>query len=361
MRRASQTTYALLAYLVLIPPADATTLTIVSWGGAYEASQNEAYFKPFTSKTGTSIKTLTYNGGIDQLRKQVESNNVEWDLIDLVVADNIEACESGLLQAIDHTLLPPSPDGIPASEDFLPDTLTPCGVGQVVSATVLAFNDAAFPGTKPSSIRDLFNTQQFPGKRGLQKKPIAVLEWALLSYGVPIKDIYALLSTERGLRLAFAKLDQIKPHIIWWENGDEPAQLLADKKVVMSSGYNGRFFSTAINQQLPIEIIWQGQLLNYSTWGIPVGAPNPLKAKEFIHFATDTQRLADQASHIAYGPVRRSSARQVRKHLASGTDIRPHLPTYEPHLKYAIKKDHQWYARTQSRINNRFTQWLAEP
>jgi len=351
----------LLIVPVMSAMAQAESLTIVSWGGAYEASQTEAYFKPFTTETGTAITTLAYSGGIQQLREQVESKNVEWDLVDLVIADNIEACDSGLLEKINHSLLPPSPSGVPAEDDFLPGALTPCGVGQIVSATVLAFNDAAFPGPKPASIRDLFDIQKFPGKRGLQKKPIAIMEWALLSYGIPVKDIYALLSTTRGLRLAFAKLDLIKQDIVWWEKGEEPAQLLADGTVVMSSGYNGRFFNAAINQNLPIEIIWEGQLINYSTWGIPKGAPNANKAQEFIRFATDTKRLADQAAYIAYGPVRLSSAKLVRKHLASGTDIRPHLPTYTPHKELGIKKDHQWYARTQSHLNNLFFEWLAEP
>lgn len=341
--------------------AYADSLTIVSWGGAYEASQTEAYFKPFTQNTGTSIATQTYSGGIEQLRKQVESGNSKWDLVDLVIADNIEACEEGLLEKIDHALLPPSPSGVAAHDDFMPGVLTPCGVGQIVSATVLAFNDAAFQGSKPTSIRDLFDIQKFPGKRGLEKKPIAIMEWAMLSYGIPVKDIYALLSTARGLRLAFAKLDLIKQDIVWWEEGDEPARLLAAGEVVMSSGYNGRFFDAAVNQNLPIEIIWDGQLLHFSTWGIPTGAPNADKAQEFIRFATDTQRLADQAAYIAYGPVRYSSSTLVRKHLASGTDIRPHLPTYPPHRRLGIQKDHRWYARTQRHMNKLFFEWVAKP
>lgn len=360
MRLSKHVASALLVISVFSGVAQSDSLTIVSWGGAYEASQTEAYFKPFTTKTGTPIDTVAYSGGIQQLREQVESKNVEWDLIDLVIADNIEACESGLLEKIDHSKLPPSPSGVPAKEDFLQGVLTPCGVGQIVSATVLAFNDSAFLGPKPSSIRDLFDIQTFPGKRGLQKKPIAIMEWALLSYGIPVKDIYALLSTTRGLRLAFAKLDLIKEHIVWWEKGEEPTQLLASGEVVMSSGYNGRFFDATINQKLPIEIIWEGQLLNYSTWGIPAGAPNADKAQEFIRFATDTQRLADQAAYIAYGPVRHSSAKLVRKHLASGTDIRPHLPTYAPHQQLGIKKDHEWYAKTQRYLNKLFFEWLGE-
>lgn len=336
----------------------AEKLTIVTWGGAYAASQQEAYFKPFTDATGTEIEVLSYNGGIDTLIAEVESGSGQWDLIDLVIADNIEACDAGLLQAIDATKLPNAPDGTPAEQDFHRGSLIPCGVSQIVSATVIAYNDATFNATKPSEIADLFNLEKFPGKRGLQKKPIAILEWALLSYGVPIQDIYSLLSTERGIKLAFARLDKIREHIIWWENGSDPARLLATGEVIMTSGYNGRFFAAAVENDLPIEIIWQGQLLNYSTWGIPKTSSSPEIAQQFVRFATDTQRLADQAAYIAYGPARHSSARLVRKHLASGIDIRPHLPTYSLNQQQAIIKDHDWYARTQYRINVLFEDWL---
>lgn len=76
MRQPNLVVCAMLTLLVAADRVRADPLTIVSWGGAYEASQTEAYFKPFTAKTGTSITTLSYNGGIHQLRQQVESSNV---------------------------------------------------------------------------------------------------------------------------------------------------------------------------------------------------------------------------------------------------------------------------------------------
>ena len=49
------------------------SLTIVSWGGAYTASQVEAYHKPYAKKTGVKIKSEDYNGGIAQIKAQVKS------------------------------------------------------------------------------------------------------------------------------------------------------------------------------------------------------------------------------------------------------------------------------------------------
>lgn len=333
-------------------------LTIVSWGGAYERSQTKAYFEPFTEQTGIEIEVVQYNGGIKQLREQVESGDVSWDVIDLIKSDSIQACEQGLLETIDNDKLPPAPDGTPAREDFYEGALSRCSVAEVIYATVLAFDVRAFPGRKPQTVSALFDLERFPGKRSLQRQPTAVLEWALRSYGVPRQEIYDLLSTERGLDLAFERLDSIKDEIVWWEDGATPARLLADGEVVMASGYNGRFFDAAINEHQPIQTLWDSQLYDYSVLAIPRGTPNEDTARRFVRFATRTEQLAEQAKYISYGPARRSSMDRVWKHAGTGMDMRPHLPTYPPNFERAIRKDHEWYARTQERLEERFTDWL---
>lgn len=350
-----------IALLGLLPglAAGAGPLTIVSWGGAYEHSQRKAYFEPFTEQTGIPIEVVQYNGGIDDLRDQVESGRVRWDVVDLVKSDAIQACDAGLLERIDPDMLPPAPDGTPADEDFYDNALGPCSVGEVIYATVVAFNVKAFPGRKPRKVGALFDLEDFPGKRALQRQPIAILEWALRSYGVPVKDIYNLLSTRRGLDLAFERLDAIRNEIVWWEDGSVPAKLLAEGKVVMASGYNGRFFDTAINDGAPIQTIWDAQLYDYSVLGIPRGARNEEAARRFVRFATRTEQLAAQAKYISYGPARRSSSDLVGQHARTGIDIRPHLPTYPRNFDRAIRKDHEWYARTNERLRKRFSDWLG--
>ncbi len=354
-----------LVAVFVMPAAIATaqpddSITVVSWGGPYEHSQKRAYFEPFTDSTGVAIEVEQYNGGVEELREQVRSGTPRWDLIDLTTADTLLACEEGLLEPIDHAVLAAAPDGTPASKDFFRGGLTRCGVAQIVSSTVIAFHRDAFRAAPPSRVEDLFDIARFPGKRALQKRPVAILEWALMSYGVPREEIYELLSTERGLRLAFAKLDQIKEHIVWWEDLETPVDLLTSREVVMASGYNGRFFNAAVIEGQPIEIIWDGQVYELSGWGIPKGTPKYDTVMEFIRFATDTRRLADQAKYIAYGPARRSSARLIWTHAETGVDMRPHMPTTPAHFRTAIHKDDLWYARINDRLMERFEQWLQE-
>ena len=63
--------------------AVAAEITVVSWGGAYTKSQVEAYHKPWMAQSGHSIISEDYGGGIAEIKAQVESGNVTWDVVDV--------------------------------------------------------------------------------------------------------------------------------------------------------------------------------------------------------------------------------------------------------------------------------------
>lgn len=343
-----------------IAVAEPEPLTVATWGGAYETSQRRAYFEPFTAEAGVPIETAAYTGGLEPLTAQLARGTPGWDVIDMTMADHRRACSEGLLERMPSGVLAPAPDGTPPREDFLPGSFNRCGVAHIVFSTVLAYDKRAFPGARPYRIGHLFKPELYPGRRALQRRPDAILEWALLSYGVPAEDLYSLLSTERGLDLAFARLDRIRDEIVWWRDPAAAVRMLVEGEATMASGYNGRFFEAGIVRGEPVEIIWDGQIYELEAWGVPRGSPQAETAWEFIRFATRTESLSRQASYIAYGPARRSAARQVGEHAEIGVSMQPHMPTTPAHLESAIRKDSDWYARTRSHLKERFDAWLAK-
>ena len=343
-----------------VSEASDRVITVATWGGPYEHSQEKAYFEPFTKKTGIRIETARYGGGLAELRRQVGGGESTWDLLDMTMAENRAACRLGLLEPIDHSMLLPALDGTPAGEDFVDGALTECGVSHVAYALVVAYNRDAFPGARPSRMTDVFDLQRFPGKRALQKLPEANLEWALRSYGVPREDLYQLLSTERGLGLAFERLDSIRDQVVWWTAVERPVELLVSGEVAIAAQYNGRLFDAAVVHGHPIEIVWDSQIYELGSWGILRGTPHLDEVLEFIRFATGTRPLAEQARYIAYGPARRSSMQLVSTHATTGVDMRPHLPTSTANFETAILKDTEWYGTLYDRIKARFDAWLGE-
>ena len=341
----------------------AEDLTIVSWGGAYTASQQKAYHEPYMQKTGIKITNDdSASEGLAKLRAQVESGNVTWDLVDMVPSDAITACDEGLIEEIDpDTLLAPAPDGTPASEDFFPGMLdaggSNCFIPQIVYSTTFGYRTDMLDNA-PTKIGDVFDLAGFPGKRALQKRPLNNLEWALISDGVAESDVYKTLSTAAGVDRAFGVLDTVKASTVWWSKGSQPVQLLADGEVTMASAYNGRLFAGIVEENQPIGMMWDYQSFDLDGCVIPKGKTD--KVKDYVRYATDTQRLADQAKYISYGPARQSSAPLVGKHADLGIEMAPHMPTDPANSKNLLTFDYVWWADHTAEMDERFNAWLAQ-
>lgn len=352
----------LLVWLAMPPVAvgqQPEELVVLSWGGAYERAQQRALFAPFTEATGIAVSVMQYDGGISELREAVASGDVGWDLIDMTRSQARAACDDALLEPLTPELLAPAPDGTSAQRDFVAGSLGRCWFTHSIFATVVAYRRDAFPGHRPTEIADLFDQQRFPGPRALQRRPAANMEWALLSYGVPREELYRLLSTRRGLSLALERIGSIDD-LHWWEDGETPVRMLAEKEVVMASGYNGRFFSAMTDQNLPIEILWDGQIQQHEVWAVPRHAPNPDAAMEFIRFATATDRQVALANLIPYGPSRHSATLQVSTQPEHGVDMRLHIPTHPLNAERAVSLDDEWYASTYERVGEYFREALLK-
>ena len=337
----------------------ADALTVASWGGSYARACVKGYHQPFIAETGIEVRLDDYNGGLAQVRAQVETGNVYWDVIDLEITDAVRGCDEGLLEPIDTADLPPAPDGTPAEQDLYPQTQTECGVGTLFYSTVYAYNPESLPGEKPATLADFFDLERFPGRRGMRRVPYVNLEFALIADGVPLDQVYATLDTPEGVDRAFRKLDTVKSQIVWWEAGAQPPQMLADGEVVMSTAYNGRIFNAQILENQPFVIVWDGQVLDIGQLGIIAGAPNLEAARSFVAFAARTESMLGVARHIAYGPARRSATPLVSTHLETGVDMRPHMPTTPEHLSRALQNDWEWWSDHADEMNERFSSWLA--
>jgi putative spermidine/putrescine transport system substrate-binding protein len=348
------------ALAALATSASANEITVMGWGGAYTQSQVEAYHKPFAAASGVTVNSVDADNPATPIKAQVEAGNVTVDVASVEIADAVRLCDEGLVEVIDPAILPAAPDGTPATEDFIEGTLTECMVPTDVFATVIAYDTTKFASGGPTTIADFFDTEKFPGKRGLKKGAKTTLEMALMADGVPAAEVYDLLETEEGVARAFAKLDTIKADAVWWEAGAQPPQLLADGEVAMTMAWNGRIFNAAVGEGKPFNVMWDGQVFEWEGWVIPKGAPNMEAALEFVKFSTSTEPLAAAAEWISYGPPRKSSAPLVGVFQGDGkTEMAPHLPTSPENQTNALASSLDFWADRDAELNERFNAWLA--
>lgn len=362
MRKLPQTVvFAVLALAAAANPSVGAeqALTVVSWGGSYARATKAAVLDPFTAETGIEVQLTDYNGGLAQVRAQVESGNVHWDVVDLGMGDFERGCAEGLLETVDIAAFVPAADGTPAQDDYFPSVTTECGAGQLYGATVYAYRRDNFANERPETIADFFDLKRFPGRRGMRRIAEANLEFALLADGVPKSQVYDVLDTPAGIDRAFRKLDTIKEAVIWWEAGAQPPQMLADKEVAMSTAYNGRIFNAQVLEKQPFVIVWDGALLGAAGFGIVAGAPNAAAAHQLVAYAARPQVMASIGKYISYSPSRRSAVPLVGTHLATGVEMAPHMPTGGDNLANGLLEDWRWWSDHGDEIGERFGAWLA--
>ncbi|WP_407114634.1 ABC transporter substrate-binding protein [Bradyrhizobium sp. LMG 9283] len=334
--------------LVTLKPALADDqLRIVSWGGALQLAQRKALFEPFSRAAGIKVTEDEYNGEIAKIRAMVESKTVSWDVLDTDPRSAMQMCAEGIIETLDWKKL-----GLDRTK-FVGGDKYDCGVPASISATVIAYDKDRL-ANGPKTIADLFDTQKFPGTRGLWKNPYGNLEWALIADGVAVKDVYKVLNTPEGIDRAFKKLDTIKKHVVWWTSGAQPPQLLADGQVVMTSAWNGRIYDAVKNSGKNFGVVWAGHTWSSDVWTIPNGSPHRDAAYKFIAFATSAQAQAHFSRYIPYGPSNKDGMSLV------DPAILPNLPNAPDHAFSALESDTAFWANKGDELRQRFNVWLAK-
>jgi putative spermidine/putrescine transport system substrate-binding protein len=339
---------AMLIAAISVPVlAQEESLTVVSWGGAYQDSVRKAFFEPFMKETSAKVIEEEFNGEIAKVRAMVETNNVTWDVVENDSMTTMAACAEGIVEKIDWSKLGLNRD------DFISADASECVVPSILYATVVAYDTTKLT-EPPTSITALFDLEKYPGKRGLQKSPFVNLEWALIADGVAVKDVYDVLSTPEGVDRAFAKLATIKNDVIWWEAGAQPPQMLADGQVVITSAWNGRIYNAVEKDKKPFAILWDHQALDWQGWNIVTGAKNREAAYKFIAFAGRADRQADQTNYISYGPGNKNAIPNINPNILT------HLPTNPDNMKTGFIINAQFWADNLDTLRERFNVWVAQ-
>ncbi|MDP5216648.1 extracellular solute-binding protein [Ruegeria sp. 2205SS24-7] len=336
------------------PPAAMPEITFTSWTGPYMRSQMLGFVRPYEAESKSKVNVAHYNGGISEIRDQVESANVIWDVVDLTQADSLRACKEGLLEDISDIELPDGVDGTPFREDFVEGALNDCGVGVIVWGTAYAYKNSQFADTPPSTIADFFDTETYPGARAIRNDPTVIMEWALMADGVPREEVYATLETDEGVERALKKMEDIRPGLQIWETGREPVRLLNAGDVAMSSIWATTGATAAQEEGADFTVNMDGRVIELDLFGIPKGSQNKDAAIEFIRYASSSNALADMVGYLPNGPTRKSSMALLSDDVLQRI---PNGPAYEDNLY--ILSDADWWANNHARLEEAFQTWAS--
>ncbi|MFN6993579.1 MAG: ABC transporter substrate-binding protein [Aquincola tertiaricarbonis] len=325
--------------------ARAADLTVVAFGGALQEAFRKAYFEPYRRQAGAVLVEDSYTGGFARQKAMVETGQVTWDLVQMDENEMTAACEQGLLEPIDRQRLP-------HAREVMDKAFARCGVGAFVWSKVVAYDSRRFGEQGPRSWADLWNVERWPGKRGLRKQPRMTLEIALLADGVPPTSVYTVLATRAGQDRAFAKLEALRPHIVWWESGAQPLEWLDNGSVAVTAAYSGRI--AAANQQgKRFASSWQQQLYSMDYWTLVKGSPHAARAYELLDLMLTAERQVAFAEQVPYGLTNLRASDRLPPRL------RPLLPTEPRNLEGAVQLDTAFWVDHEEELLQRFTRWVA--
>ena len=300
--------------------ASAETLRIVNNGGSVGDAQREAFIKPFADKTGVQIVEDTFAQELAKIRSQVETGNLIWDVAEVTAINDATGCEEGLFEQVDWSqyLDPADFEGVGG--------LGKCAVPiNFVSGGLVYDGDVYSDDEAPRTWADFWDVEKFPGKRGLLYRAEQTLEIALMADGVEPSKAMEVLSTPEGVERAFAKLQEILPHVVWWKAGAESMQLILSGEVVMTYAWNGRVATANKSNNRNLKIAFgSGHVSGSQYYAVMKDTPNLQTAIDFVVFATSPERQAAYATAINYAPAN-EKAYELMSEEALATLPRGHL------------------------------------
>jgi putative spermidine/putrescine transport system substrate-binding protein len=266
-----------------------TTLTFVSFGGAYQEAQRKGWLEPYAALTGVTFQESEDSANAT-IKAQVEAGQVTWDIVDVGNDFGLDA-NAALLEPLDYTKI--------HKDEILAGFAGTYRVADITYGVVLAYNTEKTGGQVPQGWADFFDTTKFPGKRGMWDYSTGgIFEFALLADGVAPADLYPL-----DLARATKKLDTIKNDLVYWSSGAESQDLIGKGEVTMTMAWNGRAYSAKHIDNKPVEIQWNQQIVTADYLVVPKGTPNKDAAMDFIAWATCKENNAAPSNYIPYGPT----------------------------------------------------------
>ena len=333
------------------------SLVFVSWGGAYQSAQRQAFIVPFVEKFGIEVIEESVPT-IAKQRAMAETGNITWHVIDWGTPAVYQMSATGHLEELDFSIID--------NRKYMEIIKCPyCGGGSITWSEVLAYNTDTYPDGLPD-MSAYYDTERYPGRRG----------WAYYSdpeeVFVLLGDNPSLLDTMEGrsslsrlsdeqLDRAYDLFEQYGDQVtMFWQTGSDCPQLLISGELDMCTAWNGRIYDAA-REGAPIAICWHcGHKLNTGVFVVPDGLaeqdPDQMYLVNlFIAWVGSGKINADNAKFISYGPVNLDGLPYLDD--PAFDEVRDELPSSSSNIPYAILTDEKWAGETGDARYERYLEW----
>ena len=316
--------------------------TFVTFGGAEDADFRAAFAKPVATQTGLDL-SYTSPTSYPKIRTQVETGNVEWTVVMADAWWSIQYCGD---------LLDKRPSDVDVSAVDPRYQVDDCGVAGDTFTFNVVYNSDEFADDPPESWQDFFDTEKYPGKRGIWGSYVVngILEGALLADGVAPEDLYPL-----DLDRAFAKLDTIRDDITFYDSLAQSEQLMTSNEASMVlTGTETSGYHVATEGNPEWKPVWNQAIESWDYWIVPKGA-NLDAATALLNRIASPEAQSDLAERTPSG----WTVEEISPEPKLSSELTAWSPSVAEHRNLTIPLDQDWWAENYEETNARWTEWVS--
>jgi putative spermidine/putrescine transport system substrate-binding protein len=249
-------------------------------GGEYLDNQQAAFVDPFADQSGARVLMDPNTSDLAKLQAMIDAGNVSWDVAATFDYTALASCGT-LYDKWDHDKIDLSKTG----EQWIVDCFVPLDVTPIV----MVYNTEEFGDNPPTKLADYFDTEQFPGKRGLEVIPgfpePPLIEMALMADGVTPEEMYPV-----DFERAFDMYESLGDDLIPAPSTAALQQQLESGEVVMSLVYSGRGRTAVEENGAPFAPVWDNWTGYVEGISLPTGAKNVEASHALANFAIGTEQ-----------------------------------------------------------------------
>lgn len=325
--------------------ASDVTLTVGSWGGAFDEAMTAAFFDDFEREVGPTVRVVAAPGAqLARIEAQNAAGDVEWDFVTLTADAAYILDEKGYLAHMPEDLQKE------LEQELGPERVTPFGFSFGNIGNVIACNMERMERC-PRDMEEFYDTEKFPQSRTFAGiGSLMAVTTAQVASGVPASET---ATTPIDMDSAFAELDRIKPKIdVFWQSGDQQEQVMRGGEADMGILWSNRAYSLAADG-MDIEVNWSGGALEPGYWVVPKGAPNTDEAFELLAWvATRPDAQARWAKEIHSSPPHPEAIEQLSPKLAGELADNPR------NFKLMATPNFEWYATHTKELDRRYQDFV---
>ncbi|MGE4428060.1 MAG: extracellular solute-binding protein [Solirubrobacteraceae bacterium] len=293
-----------------------------NYGGTTEDARKQAFWDPFTERTGARIVPVDIPGnmGNDMLAGRVPA---KWDAFHGSPPEALTALNDG------KKPLPKIPEI--AYADELDPEFQPYNFQSFYVAYVPATLPGTFSGEQPKTWADFFDTKKFPGKRSWPGKAYTpgTREAALLADGVNPDELYPL-----DIERAHAKIKSIMDDLLIYDQFPQAQSFLTSKSVSISYGPNGMWKGLE-NKNVDVEILWDMvPILQPNSGLVMPDAPDMDAIMALAAFCAQPENQAEFCRLTNYGPTSKAVFDVLSKEDAAKLPNAPGRTVAKPDIKW---------------------------